>query len=75
MYVNYISEYSDLEKVVDRLAIHNQFESWQYCEHRHLLSTNKMLPKFGNQNVTHTTDCICKHGRYGVPMVSLKNYY
>ena len=24
----YISEYTDLDKLVDRLAIYNQFESW-----------------------------------------------
>ena len=68
----YVSEYTDLEKVVERLAIYNQFESWQYCENCHLLATNKMLPNFGNQKIQHNTGCICKRDRYPIPMVSLK---
>ena len=28
-----------------------------------------MLPTYGNQSLTHLTDCICTKGRYFVPMV------
>ena len=67
----YISEYTDLDKLVDRLAVSNKFESWQYCGNCHLLATNKILPNFGNQKIQHNTNCICKHDRYSIPMVSL----
>ena len=62
----YISEYTDLDKLVDRLAIYNQFESWQYCGNCHILATNKMLPNFGNQKIQHNTNCNCKHDRYSI---------
>ena len=66
----YISEYTDLDRLVNRLGVYNQFESWQYCENCHLLATNKMLPNFGNQKIQHNTSCICKRNRYSIPMVS-----
>ena len=66
----YISEYTDIDKLVDRLAVSNKFESWQYCGNCHLLATNKILPHFGNQKIQHNTNCICKHDRYSIPMVS-----
>ena len=66
----YISEYTDLDKLVDRLAIYNQFESWQYCGNCHILVTNKMLPNFGNQKIQHNTNCNCKQDHYSIPMKS-----
>ena len=66
----YISEYTEFEKLVDRLAIYNQFESRQYCGNSHLLATNKMLLNFGNQKIQHNTNCICKRDRYSIPMES-----
>ena len=61
----------NLRKVTDNLTIYIEYESWKCCNNCHIVELNKILPTFGNQKLTHLTNCICTKGRYFVPMICI----
>ena len=59
----------NLQKATDNLTNYIKFESSKFCQKCHIVEPSKMVPTYGNQKLTHLTDCICTKGKYFVPMV------
>ena len=58
--------------MANNLENYIKYESWKYCDKRHIVEPNKMLPNYGHQKMMSITNCICSKGRYFVPMVCLR---